>query len=180
MARARVSNAEAPGRDARGARSRRIGPDRSGERGVVLLDVVLGLAVVLLAARIVWPILPTTTSPARLSAWSHEIAALIEADRVVAARGGRPIATRIDVADRRFVGGARGQVIQLPRDVTLDVTTTAECTVDSGRFVLGFAPDGRSCGLMLVLRGPSGVATRVTVNWLTGLVDVTGGVRGRG
>jgi Tfp pilus assembly protein FimT len=179
VARARVNSAETSGRDSDGDdRRARVTP--ISEPGVVLLDVVLALAIVLMAARIAWPLLPTTTSPARLTAWSHEVAALIEFDRVTAARRGRPVVTRIDVRDRRFVGGANGQVVKLPRDVTLDIVTTADCTLDGDRFALGFAPDGRSCGMAAALRGPAGVAVQVTVNWLTGLVEVTGGVRGRG
>ena len=179
MARARVNNAEA-GAPIGPAPTRRPVRDRAGERGIILLDVVAALAILLLLARIAWPVLPSTSSPARLAAWSHEIAALIEADRVSAARIGRTVATRIDVRDRLFVGGARGRMVKLPADVTLDVVTTADCTVDGARFALGFAPDGRSCGLALALRGPSGATMRVTVNWLTGLVEVTGGARGRG
>jgi hypothetical protein len=159
---------------------RSAGDDRAGERGVVLLDIVLTVAVLLLTVRIVWPILPFNTSPARLMAWSHEIAALIEADRVQAGRVGHAVATRIDVRRKLFVGGTAGRTLQLPRDVGLDVLTTTECTVEPDRFALGFAPDGRSCGLSLTLTAPAGGATRVSVNWLTGLVEVTGGVRGRG
>lgn len=161
-------------------RRRETPGERHGERGVVLLDIVLTLAVLLLSVRIVWPLLPFNTSPARLSAWTHEIAALIEADRVSAARLGRVVSTRIDVRQKLFVGGARGQTVKLPRDVGLDVLTTTDCTVDANRFAVGFAPDGRSCGLSITLVAPAGVATRIDVNWLTGLVEVAGGRRGRG
>lgn len=153
---------------------------RRGERGVVLLDIVLTLAVLLLSVRIVWPLLPSRTSPARLIAWATEIAALIETDRISAARLGRSVATRIDVPRRVFVGGARGRVVKLPADVGLEVVTTEECTVEGDRFALGFAPDGRSCGLTMTLKAPAGPTALVTVNWLTGLVEVTGGARGRG
>lgn len=149
-----------------------------GERGVVLLDIVLTLAVLLLSVRIVWPILPMNTSPARLGAWAQEIAALIETDRVSAARLGQVVTTRIDVRARSFVGGARGRLLKLPRDVRLDVATTDDCTVDGDRFALGFAPDGRSCGLTATITAPAGVSMRVSVNWLTGLVEVSGGRRG--
>ena len=146
----------------------------------MLLDIVLTLAILLLSVRIVWPLLPFDTSPARLVAWTHEIAGLIEADRIAAARAGQVVATRIDVRGRAFVGGARGRQVKLPRDVRLDVITTSDCTVETDRFSLGFGPDGRSCGLSMNLSVPSGAATRLTVNWLTGLVEVTGGRRGRG
>ena len=177
VARARFRNAD-PDRRANDRATRRRG--RHGEAGVVLLDIVLTLAVLLMTVRIVWPLIPTNTSPARLNAWANQIAALIEADRVSAARVGRAVATRIDVRRKTFVGGARGWTLNLPRDVGLEVTTTADCTVDGDRFVLDFAPDGRSCGLTLTLTAPAGVARGVSVNWLTGLVEVTGGVRGRG
>lgn len=182
MARAGASNAEVrPG--AGGPATARSGAWRGGDaarRGVVLLDMVLTLALLILAFRVAWPMMSLATSPARLSAWTQEIAGLIEADRVSAARLGRPVATRIDVPAKLFVGGARGQVVKLPRDVALDVLSTADCTVDGDRFAVAFAPDGRSCGLSITLWVPAGVATRISVNWLTGLVEVTGGTRGRG
>lgn len=152
---------------------------RPGERGVILLDVVLTLTIFLLAVRVIWPLLPVATSPARLGAYAQQIASLLEADRIVAARTGRVVTTRIDVRARTFLGGASGWVVTLPSDVVLDVTTTEDCTLDPGRFAIGFRPDGRSCGLLVGLAGP-GRTAGVLVNWLTGLVEVTGGARGRG
>jgi hypothetical protein len=177
--RARDSSADPS--DRRGVPRRRWRRDaRPGERGIILLDVVLTLAVLLLSVRIVWPLVQVTTTPARLAAWAEEIATLIETDRLAAARAGRVVTTRIDVRDKIFVGGARGRVVRLPRDVTLDVVTTADCAVGGDRFALGFGPDGRSCGLSVTLLTTSGAARLVSVNWLTGLVEVVGGRRGRG
>lgn len=140
----------------------------------MLLDIVLTLAVLLLSVRVVWPLLPFNTSPARQTAYAHEIAALIDTDRITAARNGAVVTTRIDLTRKLLVGGARGRNLTLPRDIEMEVVTTSDCTVDSSRFALGFAPDGRSCGLALTLtRGARPV--RVDVNWLTGLVEVSGG-----
>ncbi len=179
MARGANSAEPAPRRARRRARDGGDDPRHAGQRGVILLDVVLTLAVLLLAFRVVWPLMPFTTSPARQVAYAHEIAALIDADRIAAARRGQVVTTRIDVRGKRFVGGAGGWSVALPSDVALEVLTTTECTVDPDHFALGFGPDGRSCGLSLGL-ARDGRTIRVSVNWLTGLVEVTGGARGRG
>lgn len=172
-----ADRASAPARRRGGAS---LGDSRhAGRRGIILLDVVLTLALLLLAFRVVWPLMPFTTSPARQVAYAHEIAALIDADRIAAARRGEAVATRIDLRAKQIVGGAGGWSVTLPNDVTLEVLTTTECTVDPDHFVIGFGPDGRSCGLSLGL-ARDGRAVRVSVNWLTGLVEVSGGARGRG
>lgn len=170
MQRGRPRNGDPTGRwfDGTGAEAR---------RGVVLLDMVLTLAVLLLTFRIVWPLLAFETTPARQTAYAHEIAAVLETDRVVAARRAAVVATRIDVRRRTIVGGATGRTVSLPRDLVLEVITTTDCTVEADRFAIGFSPDGRSCGVTMALVR-AGRVMRVSVNWLTGLVEVTGGRRG--
>lgn len=178
MERARANSADRSfRRDHARDRRQAVAASDPRRRGVVLLDIVLTLAVMLLSVRIVWPLLPFDTSPARQTAYAHEIAALLDTDRITAARVGRVVTTRIDVRRKQLVGGASGWSLTLPRDVVLDVVTTADCTVDPDRFAIGFAPDGRSCGLALTLikaKRP----VRVNVNWLTGFVEVSGGGRG--
>jgi Tfp pilus assembly protein FimT len=158
-------------------------PDRVAEgdprRGVVLLDVVLAMTVLGMIVAVAWSFAKPATSPARQRAYAEEIAALVTTDRVTAVRTGAAVATRIDVAGRRIVGGARGRLLRLPRDLDLEVSTTATCSRDDGGVVLVFAADGRSCGLRLTL-ARNGFVTVVDVAWLTGAVLVTGGRGGRG
>lgn len=135
------------------------------------------MAVMAAIAALVWPLAVPSTSPARLAALAEEAGLLLAEDRITAARSGRPVVTRIDPVARVVVAGSRGRVLRLPRDVDVDAVTTAACSGDDGSVALSFAPDGRSCGLRLVLSRRQHRAG-VEVDWLTGAVGVTGGGRG--
>lgn len=158
-----------------GGRTRRTGTSDP-RRGIVLLDVVLAMAVLAMVAALVWPMMRPSTSPSRQRAYAEEIATLMRADRLAARRIGSPVATRIDLARRVVVSGARGRTLRLPRDVDLEAVSTAACGRDGDVVEVRFAADGRSCGLRLALSTGSRRQS-IEVDWLTGAVDVTGGRR---
>ena len=139
--------------------------------GVILLDLILAVAVFAFVAMLALPSLPQGTTPARHAAYAIEIAALLKTDRTTTARTGREIATRVDVPQRTFVGGAAQQTIMLPEDLTLDVIASDLCLTAPGHFAIAFAADGRSCGAVIRL-SKGGRDWRVRINWLTGFVDV--------
>jgi general secretion pathway protein H len=141
------------------------------QRGVILLDLVLAVAVFALVVLVALPSMPQGTTPARHAAYAIEIAALLKNDRTAAARTGREVATLINVQERTFAGGAYRQSILLPEDLTLDVIASDLCVTTPGHFAIAFAADGRSCGA--VIRISKGTRDwRVRINWLTGFVDV--------
>jgi general secretion pathway protein H len=151
---------------------------RSAEAGVILLDIVLTLAVFALLVLLALPHLPyNSTTPSRQGAYAAEIAAVLKTDRTAAARQGREVATRVDVATRRVSSGATGTSVTLPQDITLDVIASDICTVEPGRFAIAFSPDGRSCGAVIrIAKGDRD--WRIRVNWLTGFIDVVAPNRG--
>ena len=157
---------------ARAARKR-----RSSQAGVILLDVVLTLAIFALIALLVLPTLPRGTTPSRQGAYAAQIAALMKNDRSAAARQGREIATRVDVANRRVSSGFGDTMVTLPSDVALDVIASELCADQAGRFAIRFAPDGRSCGAIVHVRKGE-LDWRIRVNWLTGLIDIVAPGRG--
>jgi general secretion pathway protein H len=147
------------------------------QAGIILLDVVLTLAIFALIALLVLPTLPRGTTPSRQGAYAAQIAALMKNDRSAAARQGREIATRVDVANRRVSSGFADSMVTLPSDVTLDVIASGLCADQAGRFAIRFAPDGRSCGAIVhVTKGE--LDWRIRVNWLTGLIDIVAPGRG--
>ncbi len=144
---------------------------------MILLDVVLAMAVLALLVLLALPTLPRGTTAARHGAYAMEIAALLKADRTAAARGGREVSTRVDVAARRIVSGASARSVALPGDLTLDVIASDLCTVQPGVFAIVFTPDGRSCGAVIrIVKDERD--WRIRVNWLTGFVDVVAPDRG--
>ena len=151
--------------------------DARGSAGVILLDVVIAMAVIALLLLLVLPSLPHETTPSRLGAYAAEVAALLKTDRSSAARTGREVGTRVDIAGKRIASGASGQAVNLPRDVTLDLVASDTCRNARGEFAVVFAADGRSCGAVIRL-AKSGLDWRIRVNWLTGLIDVVAPNRG--
>jgi general secretion pathway protein H len=136
----------------------------------MLLDLVLALTILLLAGSILWPVVGRGTGKAQQMATALDIATLLRTDRSSATRDRIPTGTRIDLV-RRIVTGATGRQVSVPSDLAIEVATGANCMEGSQRFVIIFAPDGRSCGGAVILkRGDQSLAIRV--NWLSGIVDV--------
>jgi general secretion pathway protein H len=150
---------------------------KSPQAGVILLDVVLTLAIFALLALLVLPTLPRGTTPSRQGAYAAQIAALMKNDRTAAAKTGREVATRVDVANRLVSSGSSATIVTLPSDLTLDVIASDLCADRPGRFAIIFAPDGRSCGAIVhVAKGD--LDWRIRVHWLTGQVDIVAPGRG--
>lgn len=141
------------------------------QEGVILLDLVLAVAVFAFVILVALPSMPQGTTPARHAAYALEVAAVLKSDRTAAARTGREVATRIDVAQRTISGTANGQVVMLPDDLNLDVIASDVCASGQGRFAIAFAADGRSCGAVIRISKDTR-AWRIRINWLTGFVDV--------
>jgi general secretion pathway protein H len=143
----------------------------SSQSGIILLDIVIAMAVLGLLVFLVMPTLPRHTTASRLEGYAAEVAAMLKTDRSAAARSGREVATRVDIAARRIVSGASGRAIALPADVTLDLIASDSCRTPAGQFAVVFAADGRSCGAVVSL-AKDGRTWRIRINWLTGFIDV--------
>jgi len=146
-----------------------VAASRSG--GYLLLDMALALTILLLVSAIIWPAVGPGTSALQESATALDIATLLRGDRTAASRTGTPTGTRIDL-DLRTLTSASGQSVEVPGDITLEVMTGATCMTGAQRFVIIFAPDGSSCGGVIVLKKSGGSSYAVRFNWLSGLIDV--------
>lgn len=144
---------------------------------MILLDVVIAMAVVALLLLLVLPSLPHETTPSRLGAYASEVAAILKNDRSGAARTGREVGTRVDIAGKVIASGSTSQALTLPRDVTLDLIASDTCRNARGEYAVVFAADGRSCGAVIRL-AKGGIDWRIRINWLTGFIDVVAPNRG--
>jgi general secretion pathway protein H len=141
------------------------------QRGIIMLDMVIAVALLALLILLVLPSLPQGTSAARLGGYASEVAAVLKADRSAAARTRGEVSTRINLAERRVVSGSASRAVSLPQDVTLDVVASDACRTPGNELAIVFGPDGRTCGAVISLaRG--NLNWRVRVNWLTGFIDV--------
>jgi general secretion pathway protein H len=132
---------------------------------------VIAVALLSLLVLLVLPTLPHHTTAARLGAYASEVAAVLKTDRTAAARLGREISTKVDVAGRQIVSGSSSRMVSLPQDVTLDLVASDACRTASNEFAVVFAGDGRSCGAVINLASGR-LNWRIRINWLTGFVDV--------
>jgi general secretion pathway protein H len=142
----------------------------SKSQGILLLDMALALAILLLLFAIIWPTFGNGSTNLQQSATALNIATLLRSDRTTASRTGVPTGTSIDL-DRRTLTSATGRSIKIPADIALEVTTGTACMTSVHQFVIAFAPDGSSCGGIIVLKKRS-LSYAVRFNWLSGMIDV--------
>jgi general secretion pathway protein H len=109
------------------------------------------------------------TGRARLKAVTLETAALLRRERLGAMLTGRDRHVSLD-GERRVLLGDGGDVVAIPRDVTVDVLGVNELRTD--RFaVVRFHPDGASSGAVLKLSREK-AEYEIRVNWYTGGVAI--------
>lgn len=149
---------------------------RSGSRGFTLLEVLLVLVVLTLAAALS---LPALVKPAgtELRTAAGSVAAGLRRAREAAVNRQAPATLTLDVQARRFsVSGDEG-ARQLPSAVELSLFTARAEIEDDGRGRIRFFPDGSSTGGRVTLaRGERRYV--VDVDWLTGRVRVRAGRAG--
>jgi len=145
-------------------------PQARAAGGFLLLDMALALTILLLLFAIVWPTFGGGTTSLQESATALDVATLLRGDRTSAGRTGVPTTTRIDL-DRRRLTASTGRHVEIPADMTLEVTTGSACMTSARQFAIVFSPDGTSCGGMVVLK-KGGLAYAVRFNWLSGMIDV--------
>lgn len=126
---------------------------------MVIIALVASLAVTLMPG----------TGRARLKAVTLETAALLRRERLGAMLTGRDRHVSLD-GERRILLGDGGDVVVIPRDVTVDVLGVNELRTD--RFaVVRFHPDGASSGAVLKLSREK-AEYEIRVNWYTGGVAI--------
>ncbi len=143
--------------------------NRDSRRGVVLLDLVLTLAVIALAAYVLMPVPSNSLSQNDVKADAVRAAAIFRQARTDAIRGRASTDVVVDAMEGLIEGS--GEPLQVHEGIRLVWSTSNQCPVDAGRRALRFLPDGRSCGGVLTLTG-AGYETRLRVDWLTGRVEL--------
>lgn len=138
---------------------------------MVLLDVVLALAILSLAAMVLMPRPRAGLSPTDLRAEAARAAAVFRQGRATAIRQGRHADVVVD-AFARSVRTAGAPLVQIRQGVDLNWVTSNLCPVVDGARTLRFLADGRSCGGVLTLAG-AGTSTQLRIDWLTGRVEMS-------
>ena len=139
--------------------------------GFTLIEVVCVLAIAGLVAAIAMPSLSSGTTPARLSAYTLDIATILKADRNAAMRQQALVSTTLSAKGRWLRSGDGRRTVQLPEDVHLDALLAQHCVGREGTSSIEFLPTGMSCGGVIALTH-EGFGYQIRVNWLTGGIDI--------
>ena len=126
---------------------------------MLIIALVAALAVTMMAG----------TGRAGLKAFSMEAAALLRRERLGATMTGRERHVFLDGHRRAFVGDG-GDVVAIPRDVTVDLLG-AGAPGPHRAMVVRFHPDGASSGAVLRLSREK-AEYEIRVNWYTGGVSI--------
>ena len=136
--------------------------------GFTLIEVIAVMLIIALVASLAVTMMPGT-GRAGLKAVTLQTASLLRRERLGAILTGRDREVSLD-GERRILVGEGGDIVALPRDITLDLLGVD--ALWSGRqAVVRFHPDGASTGAVMKLsREKAGYEIRV--NWYTGGVAI--------
>jgi general secretion pathway protein H len=141
---------------------------QSRDAGFTLIEVLVVLVILGLTAALVLARGPVRSAGMEARTAASEVAETLRLGRSVAIAGDRPAAVTIDVASHWLtLDGARRAL--LPASLPL-AARMADGT-EPRRAVFDFASDGSATGGTIAL-GTSARRILVTVDWLTGRVDV--------
>ncbi len=136
--------------------------------GFTLIEVMAVMLIIALVASLAVTMMPGT-GRAGLKALTMQTASLLRRERLGAILTGRDREVSLD-GERRILVGDGGDIVALPRDITLDILGID--ALWSGRqAVVRFHPDGASTGAVLKLSREE-AEYEIRVNWYTGGIAI--------
>jgi general secretion pathway protein H len=136
--------------------------------GFTLIEVMAVMLIIALVASLAVTMMPGT-GRAGLKAVTLQTASLLRRERLGAILTGRDREVSVD-GERRILVGDGGDIVELPRDITVDILGID--ALWSGRqAVVRFHPDGASTGAVMKLSREK-VEYEIRVNWYTGGVAI--------
>ena len=145
-----------------------IGRGFEHEAGFSLIEVTFALALIGLIAALSLPRVLPQSSATVLRSKAFEVAALLRADRNIALRTQRQVATLVDVSIRRVRSGASGASVSIPEFFVLRSST------GRGNMVY-FYPNGTSSGGEVMLANAN-YTLAIRIDDHTAAIDIRGHV----
>ena len=144
---------------------------RKGIRGLTLIELLIVLVLIGLAAAVTIPILGSGVSTTELRSAAREVAAGLRAARGQAIAQRTEAVLQLDVAGRAFWVPPDARVHSLPREIEIKLFTAQHDIVNEKVGAIRFYPDGGSTGGRVTLASGERKYD-VDVDWLTGRVAI--------
>ena len=136
--------------------------------GFTLIEVMAVMLIIALVASLAVTMMPGT-GRAGLKGLTLQTASLLRRERLGAILTGRDREVSLD-GERRILVGDGGDIVALPRDITLDILGVD--ALWSGRqAIVRFHPDGASTGAVMKLSREK-AEYEIRVNWYTGGIAI--------
>lgn len=145
--------------------------DFADELGFTLLELVVALAILAIAAAIVLPQARTGSDVVSLRSTAIQLAASLRATRAAAKSASRETTFVLDLAHRRYWGDGNARPQAIPRRLVVEAGHHPGEALDIDRSTVRFLPDGSASGGWIRLRSRHGAAD-LTIDWLTGSTDI--------
>jgi general secretion pathway protein H len=141
--------------------------------GFTLIELIVTMFVIGLLTSLAAPRFAAMMPGANLRQATMVLAADLRGARNRSISGGKSVAIRFDMEERRYGSGAAGTRTNWPEKVQLEVLVPENMLDDTQQPQIWFYPDGSSSGGE-ILCSSAGKSYRVNVNWLAGWVAVKG------
>lgn len=139
------------------------------ESGVSLIEMLIVLAILSLAASLALPKLSGRDQTTPVSHLSSDIAVKLRAARAKAVAENREIVFAFDMEDRNYRVEGIGEPRQLPAGISLTITTARNRSGGREEARIAFFPDGTSSGGTIRM-AYQGYSVAIEVAWLTGAI----------
>ena len=146
----------------------------SGQAGFTLLELIVVMVILALAAALALPNGERTRRGLTLQATALDLASSLKNTRSEAIQSNREQKLVIDLAGRRFWGEGQGPAHALPRELIVSTEVPVSEQSAAGVASVRFRPDGSSSGGKIKLEAPRQTAL-VSIDWLTGRTRVEWG-----
>jgi len=148
-------------------------------RGFTLLEIMVVMIIAALMVALVPPLFSGAVSGTKLKGSARDLAVALRETRSQAIIHNSEKLVHLDLESPRYrVGNTKPQA--LPANVVMAVETiTGERVAEMSQHVVHFYPDGSSSGELITLSGGN-QAYHLQLNWLTGSIAITEGLRDAG
>ena len=136
--------------------------------GFTLIEVIAVMLIIALVASLAVTNMPGT-GRAGLRALTLQTASLLRRERLGAILTGRDREVSLD-GERRILVGDGGDIVALPRDITVDILGV-DAFWSGRQAVVRFHPDGTSTGAVMKLSREK-AEYEIRVNWYTGGIAI--------